>query len=45
MWPLSFISEENFRKHVENTIQHYGEKLEPYDLKKFNKNIIDPVNR
>ena len=43
MWPLSFISEENFLKHVEATIQQYGDKLEPYDLKKFNKNIIDPV--
>jgi len=43
MWPLSFISEENFLAHVEATIQQYGDKLEPYDLKKFNKNIIDPV--
>jgi len=43
MWPLSFISESDFLKHVEATIQQYGEKLEPYDLKKFNKNIIDPV--
>ena len=43
MWPLSFISEENFLNHVEATIQYYGDKLEPYDLKKFNKNIIDPV--
>ena len=43
MWPLAFISEENFLKHVEATIQQYGDKLEPFDLKKFNKNIIDPV--
>ena len=43
MWPLSFISEENFRGHVEATIGQYGDKLEPYDLKKFNKNIINPV--
>jgi len=43
MWPLSFISELDFRKHVEATIQQYGEKLEPYDLKKFNKNTIDPI--
>ena len=43
MWPLSFISEQDFRKHVEATIQQYGEKLEPYDLKKFNKNTIDPI--
>ena len=43
MWPLSFISEEDFLKHVEATIQQYGDKLEPFDLKKFNKNIIDPI--
>jgi len=43
MWPLSFISEDDFLKHVEATIQQYGDKLEPFDLKKFNKNIIDPV--
>ncbi|MCL2407482.1 MAG: Eco47II family restriction endonuclease [Defluviitaleaceae bacterium] len=43
MWPLSFISEDNLLKHVEATIQQYGDKLEPYNLEKFNKNIIDPV--
>ena len=43
MWPLSFISEENFQRHVEATIRQYGDKLEPYDLIKFNRNIIDPV--
>ena len=43
MWSLSFISETDFLKHVEETIGQYGDKLEPYDLKKFNKNIIDPV--
>ena len=43
MWPLSFITEVDFLKHVDSTIQQYGDKLEPYNLKKFNKNIIDPV--
>ncbi|MBQ2905770.1 MAG: Eco47II family restriction endonuclease [Peptococcaceae bacterium] len=43
MWPLTFISEENFKAHVQNTIQKYGEKLEAFDLKRFNKNLIDPV--
>jgi len=43
MWPLSFISEEDFLKHVEATIQQYGDKLEPFNLKKFNKNLIDPI--
>lgn len=43
MWNLSFITEKNFEEHVKQTILKYGEKLEPYDLKKFNKNIIDPI--
>jgi len=43
MWPLSFISEEDFLKHVEATIRQYGDKLEPFNLKKFNKNLIDPI--
>ena len=43
MWTLSFISEEDFTKHVKATIEKYGEKLESFDLKRFNKNIIDPI--
>lgn len=43
MWPLSFISEADFTKHVQQTIEKYGEKLESFDLKRFNKNIVDPV--
>ena len=43
MWTLSFISEEDFTKHVKKTIEKYGEKLESFDLKRFNKNIIDPM--
>ena len=43
MWNLSFISEKDFRKHVIDTINKYGEKLNSYDIKKFNKNIIDPI--
>ena len=42
-WELSFISKENLMKHVKATIQKYGTKLEPFDLKKFNSNIIDPI--
>lgn len=42
-FPLTFISESDLKNHVENTIKKYGEKLESYDLKKFNKNIIDPI--
>ncbi len=42
-WPLTFISEEEFKNHVKTTIEKYGEKLEPFDVAKFNKNIIDPI--
>lgn len=43
MWNLSFISERDFKRHVRQTIQNYGEKLVPYDLKRFNSNIVDPI--
>lgn len=42
-WDLDFISEEKFKEHVRETIKKYGKKLESYDLKRFNKNIIDPI--
>lgn len=42
-WPLRFISEEDFRSHVIATIQKYGEKLESYDIRRFNRNIVDPI--
>lgn len=42
-WNLDFISEEDFKKHVRATIMKYGEKLESYDLKRFNSNLIDPI--
>ena len=43
MWELSFISEQDFKHHVQNTIQNYGEKLVSYDLRRFNSNIVDPI--
>lgn len=43
MWNISFISETDFRNHVKLTIQKYGDKLESYDLRRFNKNIVDPI--
>lgn len=43
MWNLSFITEEDFQAHVQDTIKKYGEKLESFDLKRFNKNLIDPI--
>lgn len=42
-WSLSYISEADFTKHVAATIEKYGEKLESFDIKRFNKNIIDPI--
>lgn len=42
-WDLDFISEEDFKEHVRATIMKYGEKLESYDLKRFNSNLIDPI--
>lgn len=43
MWELNFISEEDFTAHVKATIAKYGEKLESFDLNRFNRNIIDPI--
>jgi hypothetical protein len=42
-WNLTFISEKDFSDHVRATIQKYGDKLESFDLKRFNKNLVDPV--
>lgn len=42
-WSLSFISEKDFYNHVQDAIKKYGEKLESFDLKRFNKNLIDPI--
>ena len=42
-WDLDFISEEDFKKHVQETILKYGEKLESFDFKRFNSNLIDPI--
>ena len=42
-WELSFISEEDFTNHVKDTIDKYGEKLESFDIVRFNKNIVDPI--
>lgn len=42
-WKLNYISKENFLRHVEATIEKYGEKLESFDIKRFNRNIIDPI--
>lgn len=43
MWDLNFITREEFKEHIKNTIKTYGETLKGIDLEKFNKNIIDPI--
>lgn len=43
MWSINFISEQAFTDHVKATIQKYGDKLESFDLERFNKNIVDPI--
>lgn len=40
---IKFITQENFEKHVSETIRKYDETLNKIDLKKFNSNIIDPI--
>lgn len=42
-WNIDFITYDDFKKHVRKTILNYGEKLKPYDVARFNKNIIDPI--
>lgn len=42
-WNITFISEQELTDHVRATIQNYGKKLKSFDLKRFNKNIVDPV--
>ena len=42
-WNLSFISEKDFIEHVKKTIDKYGEKLDSFDIVRFNKNLIDPI--
>ncbi len=40
---LSFISNQDLESHVKATILKYADKLLPYDLKRLNKNLIDPI--
>jgi len=43
MWTINFISESDFREHIQSTIEKYGDNLIPYDIDRFNSNIIDPI--
>lgn len=40
---LKFIKQEDFEEHVRNILRKYNKTLKSIDLKKFNKNIIDPI--
>lgn len=40
---LDFISQEDFEKHVENTIRQYNKTLRSINLSQFNNNLIDPI--
>ncbi len=42
-WNLKFITEQEFSEHVCATILKYGDKLESFNLERFNSNIVDPV--
>lgn len=42
-WTIDFISHDDFKEHVRSTIAKYGDKLKPFDVDRFNKNIVDPV--
>lgn len=42
-WRINFISREDFKKHVKNTIIQYGKKLQSFDVERFNRNTIDPI--
>ena len=39
----NFIKEEDFKKHVSNTILKYEKTLKSINLIRFNKNVVDPI--
>lgn len=43
MWNIDFISREDFKAHVSNTIKTYDDTLKCINLAKFNSNIVDPI--
>lgn len=43
MWNLNFITRENLKEHIRNTIFTYEKTLHEIDLSKFNSNIVDPI--
>lgn len=43
MYNINFITKENLKEHIKNTIATYDQTLNGIDLKKFNSNLIDPI--
>ena len=43
MWNLDFISKNDLKEHIKNTITTYEKTLDGIDLIKFNSNIVDPI--
>lgn len=43
MYDIKFISREDLKEHIKNTIATYDQTLNGIDLRKFNSNIIDPI--
>ena len=43
MYDINFITREDLKEHIKNTIATYDQTLNGIDLKKFNTNIIDPI--
>lgn len=39
----NFIKEEDFKKHVSNTILKNEKTLKSINLNRFNKNVVDPI--
>ena len=40
---MKFISDENLKKHIAETIKSYGDNLKSFNLERFNENIVDPI--
>lgn len=40
---LNFILQDNFEKHVKETIKQYNKTLKSVNISKFNSNLIDPI--
>lgn len=42
-WNLDFITKEDLKEHIKNTIATYERTLDGINLDRFNSNIIDPI--